>query len=210
MKRKLLNVTGVLAIFLFILSLAVLVTIFFTPLYSFDIDFLSISKQTGFSKDILLENYRILLNYLTKPWVTELNLPNFASSKSGLFHFYEVKRLFMLDYLIFGVSGLISFFYMAFLKKTKRKWVLIQPFKLGLFMPLAVLFLMAAGFDRFFIRFHELFFGNDDWLFNPAVDPVILALPEDFFLHTFIFAFVLIELFIFIVYYYAKKTAFKK
>lgn len=209
MKRKLLDVAGISAIFLFIVSLAVLITIFFVPLYSFDIDFLSIPEQVGFSKDILLKNYYALLDYLTKPWVAELNLPNFPSSKSGLFHFYEVKRLFMLDYFIFIVSGLITVVYMAFLKKTKRKWVLIQPFKLGLFMPLAILFLMAAGFDRFFTRFHELFFGNDDWLFDPAVDPVILALPEEFFLHTFIFAFVLIELFIFIVYYYAKKTAFK-
>ena len=54
---------------------------------------------------------------------------------------------------------------------------------------------MMMGFDRFFILFHETFFNNDDWLFNPATDPIINVLPEQFFMHSFILFFILIELF---------------
>lgn len=39
------------------------------------------------------------------------------------------------------------------------------------------------GFEQFFTLFHQiLFVGDDTWLFDPAKDPVILILPENFFL----------------------------
>ncbi|MCD8023736.1 MAG: TIGR01906 family membrane protein [Lachnospiraceae bacterium] len=41
----------------------------------------------------------------------------------------------------------------------------------------------AVNWDVFFVRFHELFFNNDYWLFDPATDPVILILPDEFFAH---------------------------
>ena len=41
----------------------------------------------------------------------------------------------------------------------------------------------ALAWDRFFVLFHELSFGNDLWLFDPAVDPVINVLPDQFFFH---------------------------
>ena len=39
----------------------------------------------------------------------------------------------------------------------------------------------AAAWDRFFVLFHELSFENDLWLFDPAVDPIINVLPDQFF-----------------------------
>ena len=51
------------------------------------------------------------------------------------------------------------------------------------------------GFEQFFTLFHQiLFVGDDTWLFDPAKDPVILILPEDFFLHCFILFFVTYEI----------------
>ena len=42
--------------------------------------------------------------------------------------------------------------------------------------------LAALDFDRAFTVFHSIFFpGKDNWLFDPATDPVILILPEAFF-----------------------------
>lgn len=42
--------------------------------------------------------------------------------------------------------------------------------------------LAALDFDRAFTVFHTIFFpGKDNWLFDPATDPVILILPEEFF-----------------------------
>lgn len=40
----------------------------------------------------------------------------------------------------------------------------------------------ATDFDRAFAVFHGIFFpGKENWLFDPATDPVILLLPEEFF-----------------------------
>ncbi|MER1955432.1 MAG: TIGR01906 family membrane protein [Desemzia incerta] len=209
MKTKAIDFAGIAMIFLWIVSFSVMVTINFTPLYAFDVDFFDIPERVGLSKPVIMENYHILLDYLNKPWVSELNMPNFPSSKSGLFHFYEVKRLFLLDYGILLVTTVASFFYLRFLKQTKRNWVLLRPFMLGIFAPLVILFLIAANFDQLFVLFHQVFFNNDAWIFNPSTDPIIMALPEGFFMHCFILAFVLIELLIAGVYFYAKKTAFK-
>ena len=58
---------------LFILSLSIAVTINFTPLYSFDIDYLEITETLKMPKERISTNYRILLNYLNMPWIAELN-----------------------------------------------------------------------------------------------------------------------------------------
>ena len=43
------------------------------------------------------------------------------------------------------------------------------------------------GFNNFFTLFHQvLFVGDSTWLFDPAKDPVIWILPEEFFMHAFI------------------------
>ena len=40
----------------------------------------------------------------------------------------------------------------------------------------------GLDFDQAFTVFHSIFFpGKDNWLFDPATDPVILILPEEFF-----------------------------
>lgn len=209
MKTRPLDFLGIASIFLWIISFAIMVTINFTPLYSFDVDYFNIPERVGLSKDVIMENYRILLDYLNKPWINELNMPDFPSSESGLFHFYEVKRLFLLDYGILIVTTIASFFYLRYLKHSKRNWVLLRPFMWGIVAPLIILFLIAANFDQLFVLFHQLFFNNDAWIFNPSTDPIIMALPEAFFMHCFILAFILIELLITGVYFYAKKTAFK-
>lgn len=44
--------------------------------------------------------------------------------------------------------------------------------------------LAVTDFSRAFAIFHGVFFpGKENWLFDPATDPVILLLPEEFFRH---------------------------
>lgn len=207
-KEKVFHVVGMISLFLFIVSLSIVLTINLTPLYAFDIDYLKISQNVGLSKETLMENYRVLLNYLNLPWVTELNFLDFPSSESGLFHFYEVKRLFILDYVIAMITAVSSFFYLRYIKKNKLFWKLVRPFQVAIAVPFVVLFMIAVSFDRLFVAFHKVFFNNDAWLFNPSTDPIILALPETFFMHCFILAFVFIELQIIFGYFYTKRKAF--
>ena len=41
--------------------------------------------------------------------------------------------------------------------------------------------LFASDFTKYFTIFHEIFFTNDLWLFDPATDYMIRMLPEGFF-----------------------------
>lgn len=182
-----------LALFLFIISFSVFVAINFRPLYVFDVSYLNILDYTDVSKEVLLDNFSQLMSFLNNPFNTTLALPDFPMSVSGAQHFYDVKKLFLLDYAILLVTMIPAIWFLVSLVKQKALWKLIRPFQIALVIPIIFGFLMAIGFDTFFVKFHELFFANDDWLFNPATDPIINVLPEAFFMHCFILFFVLIE-----------------
>lgn len=205
-KRKILTVIGLICLFLAIISGAVLVTINFRPLYLFDIEHLGINDYTGYSKPVLAENFSALMRYLNHPFAHHLSMPDFPVSDSGAFHFMEVKRLFWLDYILFFVTIIPAVQYLRFLIKTKQLWQLKDKFKLAAVVPPVVALTMAMGFDTFFYQFHQLFFNNDAWIFDPATDPVINALPAEFFMHCFIFFFVLIEGAFLIFYLMGKKA----
>lgn len=189
---------------LFILSLSIAVTITFTPLYSFDIDYLEITETLKMPKEQISTNYRILLNYLNMPWIAELNMPDFPSSARGLFHFVEVKKLFALDYLILLFSGVGTFGFVRYLNRRQQSWQLLPYFRWGTLIPLAILLALLVSFDTLFVLFHQVFFNNDAWLFNATTDPIILALPAEFFMHSFLLAFGLIEVFLILGYFTTK------
>lgn len=191
--RILQNSFGLLLIFLFILSFAIAFTINFTPLFAFDVDYFNIPARTGLSKETILENYRILINYLNFPWVETLSMPDFPSSASGLFHFYEVKLLFLLNYAIFFTTAPLSYLFLRYKKKTNTLYQLIQPTRLMVLFPIMMIFLIFINFDDLFTTFHHVFFNNDAWLFDYRTDPIILALPQEFFMHCFILVFAILE-----------------
>lgn len=175
-----------------------------TPLYAFDIDYLNIPKYVGLSKEQILENYRILLTYLNIPWFLALDMPDFPSSASGLFHFFEVKKLFMLDYLILIFSGMGTLWFVRHLNRRRESWRLLPYFRQGTLILLAILLALLVSFDTLFVLFHKVFFNNDAWLFNATTDPIILALPAEFFMHSFLLAFGLIEVFLILGYFTTK------
>ncbi|OJG76609.1 integral membrane protein [Enterococcus pallens] len=191
------------------LTLAITLTINARWLYQWDIQHLKLLNYTSLSEKELLTNFDQLMRYLNLPWIAELQLPDFPVSASGALHFYEVKRLFLLNYGVFLVSLIPSILYIRHLIRNKRLWTLIQPFKIAVGVPLIIAVVMAMGFDRFFVAFHGIFFNNDAWIFNPATDPIINVLPEEFFLHSFILFFVLLEIF-FILQIVIGKYALKK
>ena len=180
----------------FILSAAILLTIALAwAIYPLEIQWLEIQSRTGFSASVIMKNMNVLMNYLTNPFQWVLKMPQFPSSKNGLHHFEAVKYLFHLVTVVFLVTlpGFIQF-----LRTVVKKGYLVL--YRGLFfwmMLLPVLFAVMAviiGFDQFFSLFHQvLFAGDNTWLFDPRVDSIILALPEDYFMHAFLIFFVLYE-----------------
>ncbi|MCA5013422.1 TIGR01906 family membrane protein [Enterococcus sp. S22(2020)] len=186
---------GILCVILTILSLSITLTINFRPLYVWDIKALNLLDQVTISQSELLKNFGQLMSYLNNPWNQTLQLSDFPVSASGAFHFYEVKRLFLLCYGVLLVTIIPSCLFIYRLFKVKRLWRLIRPFQWGMIIPVFFGLLMAIGFDQFFVAFHGVFFNNDDWLFDPATDPIINVLPEEFFMHSFILFFILLEVF---------------
>ena len=180
----------------FILSAAILLTIALAwAIYPLEIQWLEIQSRTGFSASVIMKNVNVLMNYLTNPFQWVLKMPQFPSSKNGLHHFEAVKYLFHLVTVVFLVTlpGFIQF-----LRTVVKKGYLAL--YRGLFfwmMLLPVLFAVMAiiiGFDQFFTLFHQvLFAGDNTWLFGPRMDSIILALPEDYFMHAFLIFFVLYE-----------------
>lgn len=186
---------GLVALFLFLISLAAAITINFRPLYVFDIKHLDILDYTTVDQKTLLHNYDLLMRSLNDPFRAVTSLPDFPMSEAGRGHFVDVKKLFLLDYAVLILTTVPAIMYLRHLWQTKRQWKLVGPFQIGMGVPILLGAVMAVGFDTFFVKFHELFFSNDDWLFDPRTDPVINVLPEEYFMHCFILAFLLMELF---------------
>lgn len=210
MKNKWFDKVGLVCLIVALLTLAITLTINARWLYQFDIMHLNLLDYTTLSDKELLHNFDQLMQYLNMPWIHNLKLDDFPVSASGALHFYEVKRLFLLNYGLLIVTVVPSVFYVRRLIKQKRLWTLIQPFKLAMVVPIVIAFLMAVNFDQFFITFHGLFFNNDAWIFNPATDPIINVLPETFFLHCFILFFILLEIFYFLPIYFGKRALKKE
>ena len=138
-----------------------------------------------------MENHYTVLRYLRFPWIDTLVFPDFPVSASGAFHFWEVKILFYINYALLFTSGILSFLYVRKINRTGGWWRLVAPFKIAIFVPFLLLLILAIDFDWMFVMFHNILFNNDAWIFNAATDPIITVLPQEFFMYTFIFAFVL-------------------
>ena len=182
---------------LFLLSLAILVTIYLAwILYPFEISWLNLTNRVHLKSDIIQYNFHILMDYLTNPFNPVLEMPDFPSSESGLHHFVVVKGLF---HLAQGVAIVTLPIFYLFWKQVIQKGFL-SLYRRGLLIMLSLPLILGLvgvfiGFEQFFTLFHQiLFVGDDTWLFDPAKDPVILILPEDFFLHCFLLFFVTYEI----------------
>lgn len=210
MKNKWLERFGLICLLVTLLTLAITLTINARWLYQFNIGHLNLLDYTTLSEKELLHNFDQLMRYLNLPWVETLKMSDFPVSPSGALHFYEVKRLFLLNYGLLAATILPSMFYLRHLIKTQRLWTMIQPFRIAVAVPIVIAFLMAVNFDRFFIMFHGIFFNNDAWIFNPATDPIINVLPETFFLHCFILFFILLEIFYLLPIYFGKRALKKE
>lgn len=191
--------------FLFLLSSGITFVIFCEPLYAGAIQWFGLEKLTGFSAEILQRNYHELIRYLTQPWVSELVMPQFSSSPQGLFHFEEVKNLFMINFAVFLVSGGLSVVLLCRAYQERRLWMLLQPLRVLFLLPILVVVAIISFFDVVFVQFHQIFFHNSAWIFDPRLDPIITALPEEFFMLCFIIVFGWLLVSLFALYYWIGK-----
>ena len=120
--------------------------------------------------------------------------PDFAAgvlpfSQSGADHFADVRVLFLLDLQVLAVSLVLLAAALVFcrVKRLRPRPLLGRGPGFWGAAGLGAVFLVVGGlaaldFQRAFVVFHSIFFpGKTNWLFDPADDPIILLLPEDFF-----------------------------
>ena len=194
---------------LFLLSLAILLTIYLAWLiYPQEISWLNLTNRVHLQPQKIQYNFNVLMDYLTNPLNQALEMPDFPSSASGIHHFAVVKGLF---HLAQGVALVTLPMFYLFWKQVFQK-VFLPLYRRALLIILSLPLVLGLvgvfiGFEQFFTLFHQiLFVGDDTWLFDPAKDPVILILPEDFFLHAFLLFFCLYELIFGFLYLQSRKT----
>ncbi|MVX58713.1 TIGR01906 family membrane protein [Streptococcus danieliae] len=185
------------------LSASILLTIWIFDLaYPLFLDLWNLPKSLGWPAERLARNVAVLMDYLTLPWINQLKFPDLPASESGLYHFQVVKYLFHFCQLVFVGTSLGIAFQKSWL------WVPASWYRLWALIPLGLGFLaVLVGFDQFFIWFHQVLFpGDQTWLFDPRLDPIILLLPQDVFLLSFICWGILYELYFFFCFFATKKS----
>ena len=179
-----------LCLVLFLLTAAIALPIYIRPFYYAHIEALGLPDYVGLTAAQIREGYDAILDYLTLPG-REFSAGVFAYSPEGEAHFADCKVLFDLNRNVLLLSGM-GLLVLGLLRRAGKT----GPYRLGRFsaarwaallaliLPLVLGGLAALDFDRAFVIFHSLFFpGKTNWLFDWRTDPIILVLPQDFFLH---------------------------
>ena len=118
-------------------------------------------------------------------------------SEQELFNRREVLHMADVKRLVWGVYGVASVTggYLLLLTVAGLVWkprrhapILARVFLLGGILTLALLLvvglLAVAGFDRLFLTFHQISFGNDLWQLDPNTDYLLMMFPEAFWFYS--------------------------
>ena len=192
------------------LSLGLIFTINFRPLYYLDVKLLHIPETSGYSKEEIIENYDALIDYSSPFHKGSLSFPSLDASPSGIQHFEEVKDIFVAFYWLGAFSIIAAIGIIIYISRNRDISYLLVSSITAIILPLIVGLLLAIDFDTSFLIFHKIFFNNDYWIFDPITDPVITILPSTFFLHCafLIIAFIIISsMILFLIYLYLKKRS---
>ena len=183
MKKKIIHMVSALVLTLTVISMSVVFTLAFRPLYYYDIQALDIPEKTGYSEEMIRENYDVLIDYNLSFGQETLEFPDLPMSEAGRIHFEEVKDIFNLfKYMALG-GVIVSALFIAVLNCRRECLYLKLTSILAIALPAVVGLFVAVNWDWAFVTFHHIAFDNDYWIFDPVTDPVINILPDTFFLH---------------------------
>ncbi|MGL5633768.1 MAG: TIGR01906 family membrane protein [Sarcina sp.] len=207
------------AILTFILCICV--NILFVVNSTFIFKFFSISNKTSeilaLPLDSILSDYNKIISFIRNPLIYNLRFENFSLSNNGLIHFFEVKTIFMYIFmiafsiLVFFAAYLIykNFFFQKTLlhDRLKRNLKIFNHY-FNVIVICTTLFIgifIFIDFESLFIKFHEILFNNDLWIFNSTTDSIINILPQNFFMLCSIIIFLMLLLETFILNFSLKK-----
>ena len=197
--KKLHHILAVAAMFLLVLALLITsfqIAIYGDPDYAFyerEYEKYNVTDSLGMEMEDVMDVTEKMMDYLIgeRPElsvITEVEgqTQDFFNEQDRL-HMADVKNLFLgglsLRWWLLGGAAVL----IILLVILKGDWKRILPkayfIALGIFLALTVVLglLIASDFTKYFTIFHEIFFTNDLWLFDPATDYMIRMLPEGFF-----------------------------
>jgi len=148
-----------------------------------DINYLNIEASSGMEKAEIIKNYDALIDYCSPFFTGNLSFPSLEASVSGLQHFAEVKNIFTGFYLVGALTLILGVAIIIRKARNRDFYYLLVSAITAIVLPVLLGIYIAVDFDRAFLLFHQLCFKNDYWIFDPVTDPVILMLPEAFFMH---------------------------
>ena len=105
-------------------------------------------------------------------------------SSQAILHLTDVKNLTAQSVTLFYLSAVLVIIISVFLFVKKQTKILSESFFIGSITTIIFIVLLGAGtltmFDQFFVKFHQLLFTNNLWLFT-ADDNLIKLFPQKFF-----------------------------
>lgn len=183
---KILSVLMSLAVALVLLTGSIALPILVRPFYYAHIEPLELERESGLSRGEIVRAYDEVLDFCIG-LRDDFSAGVLPFSRSGAEHFADCRVLFILDLGLFAGSAAA----VGALAVIERK---APPHRFhgrraafwgaaGLCIALGIVGVLASlDFDGAFTAFHSIFFpGKDNWLFDPATDPIITLMPEEFF-----------------------------
>ncbi|KRM81867.1 hypothetical protein FC35_GL001691 [Limosilactobacillus coleohominis DSM 14060] len=134
------------------------------------------------SQEVMVDYYRLVI-YLMSFTKKKFEFDQIPMSTSAIQHFADVHYLTQAGELITMVCGLLFIVFFYYEKKRYQLWRLVPLFEQALILICVLMFLFLASFQDSFLHFHEIVFQNNDWVFDPKTDPIILILTENYFIH---------------------------
>ena len=189
------KVLYIINLIVFIVTLSISFVILFRPFYYYQIKYLDLEKDTGYTYNEIKEAYDDVLDYcvLNK----EFKTGKLKYSEEGKSHFKDVKILFIICFILLIISLII-----IIIKLIKYNKVKIKGFNPSFYSSISIILIcilllaiaLIIGFDKCFDIFHMIFFyGKDNWLFDSYKDEIINILPKAYFMNCAILAISLIN-----------------
>lgn len=174
------------SIYLSVFNILVAVTLIlnYRDIYKLAIKILGIDQLSNVSPNELYLDYCNIIDFINHPKITELSFKNFTISNNAVYHFTEVRNIFINIYVFIMATVVLFIALMIYdILKKRREYKLIvkNSFIINISITIVIAILSTLDFSNVFEYFHKIIFANDYWLFDTVKDSIILALPEEFF-----------------------------
>ena len=197
--RKIQGIIGTLAMLVLIfvlLTTSFMIAVYGDPEYKFyekEYAKYNVLESLNMEMDDVMEVTDLMMAYLIGDY-PELSIVTMVDGQEQDFfneqdrlHMWDVKNLFLGGLKLRTIAILVFVIMIVILVATKADLVNLLPksYYRALSICAVLVAVLAAfimsNFNKVFVIFHEIFFTNDLWLFDPRTDYMIRMLPEGFF-----------------------------